>query len=102
MKHHGTTLAFAVAALAGAGAAAAAAPSLECFTSWSEAGPVVEREALVKARDVHAQAKQRRLGDLVKITLCRENGRYTYQLVLHDKPKGVIHMSVDARRPFER
>jgi hypothetical protein len=102
MKYVLTRFALAVAALGWAGAATAASPAMQCFANWSDAGPVVEREALVKASDVHAQAKQRRLGDLVKITLCRENGRYTYQLVLHDKPKGVIHMSVDAQRPFER
>jgi hypothetical protein len=90
------------AALVWAGTAVAASPAPQCYTSWSDAGPVVEREALAPARDVHAQAKQRRLGDLVKITLCQENGRYTYLLVLHDKPKGVIHMTIDAKRPFER
>ena len=87
-------------ALSAAGAAHAASEPDRCFAGWSDAVPVVTREALTPARDLHAQARLHNIGDVVRIKLCSEDGRFVYQLLVH-KPLGrVVRMTVDAHHPF--
>ena len=73
-----------------------------CFADWSDAGPVVRREALVAVRIVHELARQQKIGDLVKVTLCEENGRYVYRLVVREPTGRIVALTTDARKPFER
>ena len=73
-----------------------------CFADWSDAGPVVRREGLVAVKDVHELARQRRIGDLVRITLCEEHGRYVYRLVVREASGRIVALTTDARKPFER
>jgi hypothetical protein len=95
-----TIAALAAALLLAAPARASAPPADGCFEAWSMAAPVVQREALTPVRDLHTQARQRNLGDVVRVTLCAEQGRFVYRLIVRE-PKGrVIPMTVDARRPF--
>ncbi len=83
------------------GAAAEASASQEsCFAAWSDAAPVVHREALTAVREIHAQARQRNLGDVVRVTLCTEDGRFVYRLIIRQPQGGVVPMTVDARQPF--
>lgn len=93
----------AVALLANLGqatSARASTPPDSCFSAWSDAAPVVQREALTAVRDLHTQARQRNLGDVVRVTLCRQDGRFVYRLIVRE-PKGrVIPLTVDARHPF--
>jgi hypothetical protein len=72
-----------------------------CFSDWSAAIPVVQREALAAVRDVHAQARVRKVGDIVRVTLCTEQGRFVYRLVVREPQGRVVPMTVDARRPFD-
>ena len=80
--------------------AQASAPSESCFAAWSDAAPVVHREALTAVREIHAQARQRNLGDVVRVTLCTEDGRFVYRLIVREPQGRVVPMTVDARRPF--
>ena len=81
--------------------ARASAPADGCYTDWSTAVPVVQREALTAVREIHNQARQRKVGDVVRVTLCTEQGRFVYRLLVRE-PKGqIVPMTVDARRPFE-
>lgn len=80
--------------------AQASAPRESCFAAWSDAAPVVHREALTAVRDIHAQARQRNLGDVVRVTLCTEDGRFVYRLIVREPQGRVVPMTVDARRPF--
>ena len=81
----------------------AASPTVAtCFVDWSDAAPVVEREQLTTARNVHDLARRHVLGELVRITLCREADVYTYRLVVRDGQGRVLNVTVDARRPFDR
>ena len=91
-------------ALAAATAPVRAAPPTvaTCFVDWSDAAPVVEREQLTTARNVHDLARRHVLGELVRITLCREADVYTYRLVVRDGQGRVLNVTVDARRPFDR
>ena len=81
--------------------AIAAVPGDHCYAGWSEAVPVVQREALTAVRDLHAQARQRKVGDVVRITLCAERGRFVYRLLVREPLGRVVPLTVDARRPFE-
>ena len=43
-----------------------------CFSNWSDAAPIVARERLLAARDVQEMSRRTLPGDVVRITLCRE------------------------------
>jgi hypothetical protein len=78
----------------------ASTPPDSCFAAWSDAAPVVHREALTAVRDLHTQARQRNLGDVVRVTLCTEEGRFVYRLIVREPQGRVVPMTVDARQPF--
>jgi hypothetical protein len=85
------------------GAQASSQPSAvpRCYADWSQAAPIVRREALVATKDLHELARSRNLGDLVRITLCEDGGRYVYRLViLPPDARTLIQRTVDARQPF--
>jgi len=88
-----------IAASASAGAAAAH-DSDKCYPEWSDAAPIVKRERLVTAKDLHEQARKRHLGEPIRIMLCEEQGRYLYRVVLQDAHGKVRNVTLDARRPF--
>jgi uncharacterized membrane protein YkoI len=71
-----------------------------CYADWSDAAPVVRREALLPTEMLLQQARLRKLGDLVRITLCEQQGRYVYRLVVASAPGRLRNMTVDARQPF--
>lgn len=81
----------------------AMADNTKCFATWTEAAPVVRREALVAVEKLsHLVRASLSGGEVVKTTLCEESGRYVYRLVVRE-PKGQLKVvSVDARKPFER
>lgn len=95
-----------IAALAATIALASAAPSPasgkadRCYADWSEAATVVRREALALSSEVQLKSRALAIGEVVRMTLCEERGRYTYRLVVR-RADGVIDtLTVDARRPF--
>jgi hypothetical protein len=71
-----------------------------CYADWSDAAPVVRREALVPTMDLLQQARARKMGDLVRITLCEQQGRFVYRLVVLQAKGQFTNLTVDARRPF--
>jgi hypothetical protein len=81
---------------------AAPAAAASCFDDWSDAAPVVLKEKLVGTRELHEQARLHLPGDLIRITLCREEQRYTYRLLVRDPLGRLTAVTVDARRPFDR
>ena len=99
-----TPLVSVLIALAAASAPIRAAPPnvVTCYVDWSDAAPVVEREQLTTARNVHDLARQHVAGELVRITLCHDANVYTYRLVVRDGQGRVLNVTVDARRPFDR
>ena len=72
----------------------------QCFSGWSDAVPIVQREALTPVRELHIQVRQRNLGELVRITLCSDQGRYVYRLLVREPIGRFVPMTVDARHPF--
>lgn len=80
--------------------AAGTAPSTGCFADWSSASPVVRSEVLTPVRDILAHARALGLGEVMRVTLCRDDGRYVYRLLVR-APSGLIApLTVDARKPF--
>lgn len=77
---------------------AAAADQDKCY-EWSDAAPIVRREKLASAKDVHDQARRRLDGDLIRITLCEEKGEFVYKLIVQDGGK-LRNLTVNARAPF--
>ena len=73
-----------------------------CYADWSDAGPIVRQQALVAVKDIHEIARKRQIGDLVKVTLCEENGRYVYRLVVREPTGRIVALTIDARKPFDR
>ncbi len=72
----------------------------KCYSSWSEAAPIVKREQLATAKEIHEQVRKRNLGEPIRITLCEEKGRFAYRLMLQDGSGKVKNLTIDARRPF--
>ena len=78
--------------------AASAAPANEdiCFSNWSDAAPIVARERLIPARDVQEMSRRQLPGDVVRITLCREEAGYVYLLLLRDGQGRISNLKIDA------
>jgi hypothetical protein len=93
------TIVIAAAALiAASGGAMANGP--KCFASWSEAETVARKEALVAVEQVSTLARSSMSGaEVVKTTLCEEDGRFVYRLVVRDGGQ-LKTVNVDARKPF--
>lgn len=73
----------------------------KCFTSWSEAAPIVKRESLAAVEHVSALARPTLSGaEIIKTTLCEEKGRYVYHLVVREAAGHLKLVAVDARSPF--
>jgi hypothetical protein len=83
-------------------AAPAGAAQTRCWPDWSEARLVVQRESLATVSHVHDLIQRRKAGDLVRVTLCSEQGRYVYRLMIREPVGRVVNTTVDARDPFAR
>ena len=88
-----------LAGLASISSAKAAAPEGYCWADWSDAAPVVRKEALRPAKEI-ADSVKARGKDVVKVTLCQEKGRIVYRMVVVSTDGKVENVTVDALKPF--
>jgi hypothetical protein len=88
------------AALIAAQGACGAAFAGGCYADWSVAAPIVRKEGLATVEQLSAQARVRFAGDIVRTTLCEEQGGFVYRLVIRDHDGGYRNKTVDARLPF--
>lgn len=72
----------------------------QCWADWSAAAPVVHRESLRPAKDVRELAQKNTKGQLLNITLCSEQGKYVYRLLILKTAGTVESVTIDARHPF--
>jgi hypothetical protein len=79
-----------------------AAPFAEatCFADWSDAAPLVAAHNLTPAKGLHDLARRHVPGDLVRVTLCREETRFVYRLLVRQAGGHLSHVTVDAQHPF--
>jgi len=91
-----------LAVLLGLAASDQAQAGVRCYANWSEAAPVVVRERLVSARDIHQLVRKSSLAKVVRITLCRTGQGYKYKLVVFGPDGKARKLILDARRPVVR
>lgn len=71
-----------------------------CISDWSEAAPLVRQHGLMPVEKLTPLARQKLKGDIVKVTLCKENGAYVYRLVVREPSGPMRTITVDAKTPF--
>lgn len=76
------------------------AADTECYSDWSVAAPIVQAEGLMTVEDLSAAARKHMKGEIVKTTLCKENGGYVFRLVVRGADGRLKPMTVDAKTPF--
>ena len=91
-------------ALAGSSVAQAQSPEPPtypvCFSDWSTARAIVNREGLMTIDKLSALAPSQLGGDILRTTLCQDRSHFTYRLVIRE-PSGLIRsVTVDAHAPF--
>jgi hypothetical protein len=74
----------------------AAAADERCYGDWSDAAPIVAREHLRSARDVHDMARHEFSSDIVRIVLCEAGGGFVYHLVLRRLDGRIATLTVSA------
>lgn len=103
MKQLPIALILACAATAGfaANPAVAADSKTEtCIDDWSEATKIVKQEKLATVEELARGAKRALGGAIVRTALCRNDGRYVYNLVIRKSGGELSRARVDARKPF--
>lgn len=89
-----------LAALITMAAGAAHAADERCYTTWSEAAPVVRAQGLLDMETLIARATPGHLGgELVKTTLCNVQGRFIYRLVVREAKGRLRMVAIDAHKP---
>jgi uncharacterized membrane protein YkoI len=73
-----------------------------CYPDWSVAAPIVRKERLTTVETLARQAQAEISGDIIKTTLCEENGGFVYRLLIRDAKGRLSKQTVDARAPFRR
>ena len=71
-----------------------------CYADWSEAAPIVHKEGLTTIEALAKTARDKFSGDIVKTTLCEENGGFVYRLLIREPAGRLVNRTVDARTPF--
>ena len=91
-----------VLALTGSAVAAsgAAAAEVKCFTDWTEARQIVQREKLIDVPAVKEAFAKHSPAKILEIILCEEKGRYIYRLKVLEPAGRVRFHTFDARNPF--
>jgi hypothetical protein len=70
-----------------------------CYSDWSEAAPIVHK-GLTTIETLAKSARGRLSGDIVKTTLCEENGGFVYRLLIREPAGRLVNRTVDARLSF--
>lgn len=82
-------------------AAPVVSDGVQCFEDWSIAAQIVRREKLATVEELAGAVKRTLGGVIVRTSLCRENGRYVYRLVIRSHVGSLSRKRLDARKPFE-
>ena len=77
------------------------AAASRCINDWSEAAPIVRKEGLFTVEELTAAAHAHIKGDIIKTTLCQDDGIWVFRLIVRHKGN-LSMMTVDAKTPFPR
>jgi uncharacterized membrane protein YkoI len=73
-------------------------PEPKCWADWSEASIIVRREALLPVERISKLANAKYPGaSIIKVTLCEEQGRFVYHLLLRERQGHLKSELLDAR-----
>lgn len=78
------------------------ADAIGCYADWSVAAPIVRKQGLTTVETLWKLAQSKIFGEIVRTTLCEENGTFIYQLLVRDPNGRLVNKKVDARQPFKR
>ena len=73
-----------------------------CIADWSIAAPIVHQQGLATVEALSRIAAEEMPGNIVKTTLCEENGVFVYRILVRDARGQLTSRTVDARAPFGR
>ena len=73
------------------------AVAADCLADWSTAAQVVKKENLLTVEQISAAEAGAIPGQIVKTTLCREQGGYVYRLVVREANGQLRNVVVDAQ-----
>ena len=90
-------LTLAVAALAAGLVFAPNGAAADCLADWGLAAQVVKRESLLTVEQISGAEAGAIPGQIVKTTLCKEQGGYVYRLVVRDANGQLRNVVVDAQ-----
>lgn len=72
----------------------------KCWTDWSEAALIARREVLTPIERINKLARDKHPGaEVIKVTLCEEQGKFVYRLLLRERQGQVKSELMDARQP---
>jgi uncharacterized membrane protein YkoI len=74
----------------------------DCYHDWAQAAVTVARERLVTVEALIGLFSESADGKVVRTSLCLENGRYVYKIVLRSPGGALRSVAIDARRPARR
>jgi uncharacterized membrane protein YkoI len=72
-----------------------------CIADWSEAAQIVQTEKLKTVEELTAAARTSLKGEILKTTLCKDDGDYVYRLVVRGPDGKLKTVIVNARAPFK-
>ena len=88
---------FAVAGLAAVAMTAAVPPAHADCVPWKSAGAIISQNSLVPGNVIYKKVQSKTGGKVISATLCENNGRFVYKMVVLGKKGDVKNLTVDAR-----
>ena len=86
----------AVAAVVGLLLTAAGQAAEQNCLPWASAAPVIAKNSLLPANIIYQVVQQRTGGQIIHATLCDQDGRFIYKLVVLGAKGDVSNVTVDA------
>lgn len=68
----------------------------ECLSDWGAAAEVVRENGLQTVEQLSKMSPQQLKGQIIKVTLCEEGGRFVYRLVVRDGAGQMKNVVLDA------
>jgi uncharacterized membrane protein YkoI len=87
----------AIAVLAAVMLTAASAPAKAGCVPWKSAGALISQNSLIPGNVIYNMVQGKTGGKVISATLCENNGKFVYKMVVLGKKGDVTNLNVDAR-----